>query len=359
MPLKKRVARPRAAACLGLGIADIKWRLSRTPLFRREPKISDAVADETIGGSTCFQFFTVHSQPLHKILKRTSSKDYLGFRQVARGSNWDSSVIRASNGKVASAEALITSLGTEITARFPLWKRILDLTLVLITLPVWLPLMVFLMAVIRLRSSGPIFYRQERVGYHRKRFMIFKFRTMQVNAETRTHEDYFAELIRSEVPMTKLDAAGDSRLIPGARFIRASGLDELPQIFNVLRGEMSLVGPRPCLPAEFNRYEKWQQNRVNAPPGLTGYWQVNGKNRTTFNQMVFMDLFYIDKMSIWFDLRVIFKTLPVLVFETIEALKRYRSRQMSRAEAAITQSGIPALSSNGLYHPSGNGRHLK
>ena len=292
-------------------------------------------------------------------MRKTSSRDNLGFRQIARGSSAARSGTRSRNYKIASAESLIATLGAEVTARFPLWKRVLDLTLVLLTLPVWLPLMVVLMALIRFRSTGPIFYRQERVGYHRKRFMIFKFRTMQVNAETRTHEDYFAELMRSEVPMTKLDAAGDSRLIPGARFIRASGLDELPQIFNVLRGEMSLVGPRPCLPSEFNRYEKWQQNRVNAPPGLTGYWQVNGKNRTTFNQMVFMDLFYIDKMSIWFDLRVICKTIPVLVFETIEALKRYRSRQISRAEATLTQSGVPALSPNGLYHPSGNGRHLK
>lgn len=187
--------------------------------------------------------------------------------------------------------------------------------------------------------------------------MIFKFRTMQVNSETRTHEDYFASLMRSEVPMTKLDTAGDSRLIPWARFLRASGLDELPQIFNVLRGEMSLVGPRPCLPCEFNRYEAWQQNRVNAPPGLTGYWQVNGKNKTTFNQMVFMDLFYIDKMSIWFDLGIIVKTVPVLVFETIAALKRYRSRTISRLAASVPQSMAAVPSRNGPRQPSRNRAH--
>ena len=208
-------------------------------------------------------------------------------------------------------------------------------------------------------SRGPVFYRQQRIGFHRAFFFIFKFRTMQVNVETRTHEDYFASLMRSEVPMTKLDAAGDPRLIPGARFLRASGLDELPQIFNVLRGDMSLVGPRPCLPCEFNRYEQWQQKRVNAPPGLTGYWQVNGKNKTTFNQMVFMDLFYIDKMSIWFDLRVIFKTVPVLVFETIEALKRYRSRQISRSAASVPPPTASILSRNGLDQTGRNGRHLE
>jgi exopolysaccharide production protein ExoY len=226
------------------------------------------------------------------------------------------------------------------TISAPLWKRILDVTCIVLTLPGWLPLMLLVMCFIRLTSSGPIFYRQERVGFRRKRFMIFKFRTMHLNAETRTHEDYFASLMNDEVPMTKLDAAGDSRLIPGARFLRASGLDELPQIFNVLRGDMSLVGPRPCLPNEFNRYEAWQQRRVNAPPGLTGYWQVNGKNKTTFNQMMVMDLFYVDKMSLWFDLRIILKTIPVLISETIAALKRYRSRRNSRS---ITQVAQPVL----------------
>ena len=282
-------------------------------------------------------------------MRRTSSRNDLSARQFARGTGLRSSGTGSTNGEISSAKFSTLAAELDLTARFPGWKRILDLTFVLVTLPVWLPLMLLVMGLIRFTSSGPIFYRQERIGYHRKRFMIYKFRTMQVNAETRTHEDYFTSLMRSEVPMTKLDAAGDSRLIPGARFLRASGLDELPQIFNVLRGDMSLVGPRPCLPSEFNRYEQWQQRRVNAPPGLTGYWQVNGKNKTTFNQMVFMDLFYIDKMSIWFDLQIILKTIPVLVFETIEALKRYRSRQISRSVDSIPQS-IAAISSRTGAH---------
>jgi lipopolysaccharide/colanic/teichoic acid biosynthesis glycosyltransferase len=115
--------------------------------------------------------------------------------------------------------------------------------------------------------------------------------------------------------MTKLDAVGDTRLIPGGRFLRASGLDELPQIFNVLRGEMSLVGPRPCLPKEFERYQPSELERVNALPGLTGYWQVNGKNYTTFKEMIAMDLFYIRNMSIWLDLTIMFRTIPTLIKE--------------------------------------------
>jgi lipopolysaccharide/colanic/teichoic acid biosynthesis glycosyltransferase len=208
--------------------------------------------------------------------------------------------------------------------RIPRWKRILDLACIFLTLPIWLPLMILLVLWIKITSPGPVWYRQERVGYRRDRFMIFKFRTMHVNAETRTHEEYFASLMRLDCPMTKLDAGADSRLTRGGRFLRASGLDELPQIFNVLRGEMSLVGPRPCLPHEFQRYKVWQQRRVTAPPGLTGYWQVNGKNKTTFNEMIIMDLFYADNMSLWLDLTIILKTIPALIGQMFEPRRTSR-----------------------------------
>jgi lipopolysaccharide/colanic/teichoic acid biosynthesis glycosyltransferase len=203
--------------------------------------------------------------------------------------------------------------------QIPRWKRILDLTCIFLTLPIWLPVMILLMLWIKITSSGPVFYRQERVGYRRDHFMIFKFRTMHVNADTRTHAEYFASLMRLDCPMTKLDAEGDSRLTKGGRFLRASGLDELPQIFNVLRGEMSLVGPRPCLPHEFQGYEVWQQRRVHAPAGLTGYWQVNGKNKTTFSEMIAMDLFYADNMSLWLDLTIMLKTIPALIGQMLES----------------------------------------
>jgi len=211
-------------------------------------------------------------------------------------------------------------------SEIPRWKRILDVTLVSLTLPCWLPLMILIMGAIRFTSRGPVFYRQERIGYRRRRFMMFKFRTMRVGAETKTHEEYYAYLMRADCPMAKLDAHGDSRLIACGRVLRATGLDELPQIFNVLRGEMSLVGPRPCLPSEFQRYEKWQRKRVNGLPGLTGYWQVNGKNETTFSEMVAMDLFYLRNMSPWRDLVIIFKTVPALIGQALESRKRLRRR---------------------------------
>ena len=200
----------------------------------------------------------------------------------------------------------------------PGWKSALDLACILLSLPIWLPLMILLMLVTRLSSPGPIFYRQERVGLGGRHFFIWKFRTMKVSAETQTHELYFQELMRVDRPMTKLDAHGDPRLAPFGRILRASGLDELPQIFNVLCGEMSLVGPRPCTPNEFDHYEPWQRQRVNCLPGLTGYWQVNGKNKTTFNEMIAMDLFYSKNMSILLDLKIMLKTCAVIAEQLFE-----------------------------------------
>jgi lipopolysaccharide/colanic/teichoic acid biosynthesis glycosyltransferase len=191
--------------------------------------------------------------------------------------------------------------------------------------------MLFIRAGIKAVSPGPVFYRQARVGRDGRIFMIYKFRSMKVNAETRSHEAYLEELMREERPMTKLDATGDPRLIPLGRLLRASGLDELPQIFNVVRGEMSLVGPRPCTIEEFRRYEPWQQERVSVLPGLTGYWQVNGKNRTTFNRMIEMDIHYARHLSFGLDLSIMLKTLPVMVSEFLECWKP-RPAEMSKQE---------------------------
>jgi lipopolysaccharide/colanic/teichoic acid biosynthesis glycosyltransferase len=219
----------------------------------------------------------------------------------------------------------------QLLMRTPGWKRALDLTLVAVTYPIWLPLMLLVMAAVKISSPGPIFYRQERVGFRGRLFMIFKFRSMKVHAQTSGHELHFERLMRGGAPMTKLDA-GDPRIIPWGRVLRATGLDELPQVFNVIRGEMSLVGPRPCTRLEFERYEDWQRERVNALPGLTGYWQVNGKNRTTFQQMIEMDLFYAKNSSVRLDLWIMVKTPVVLLKQTLELLQK-RALKLARVNA--------------------------
>ena len=199
--------------------------------------------------------------------------------------------------------------------------------------------MLLLMLLTRIASPGPVFYRQKRVGLGGRHFLIWKFRTMKLSAETQTHERYFEELMRSDCPMTKLDAVGDCRLAPFGRILRASGLDELPQIFNVLCGEMSLVGPRPCLPNEFAQYEPWQRERVNALPGLTGYWQVNGKNKTTFNEMIVMDLFYLENMSVLLDLKIMLKTGAVIARELFESQQAAQRKRVEATRAKLEGIG--------------------
>ena len=174
-------------------------------------------------------------------------------------------------------------------------------------------------ALTAIMSPGPIFFRQERVGYRGQKFSLYKFRTMHVRAETASHQTHFAELVRSNTPMQKLDARGDSRLVPGGWLLRASGLDELPQIINVLRGEMSIVGPRPSIPYEYEQYSLPQRQRFACVPGLTGLWQVSGKNRLTFEQMVHLDIEYTRRLSPWQDLKIMAMTVPALCIQILDS----------------------------------------
>jgi lipopolysaccharide/colanic/teichoic acid biosynthesis glycosyltransferase len=197
-------------------------------------------------------------------------------------------------------------------------KRAVDLAFGVAAAPL-LVLCGLLIAVIhRIFSPGPLFFLQERVGLQGRVFRIYKFRTMGCGAATQDHEAYFQHLIGSNAPMQKMDTRGDARLIPGGWLLRASGLDELPQLINVLRGEMSLVGPRPCLPAEFAAYLPEQRQRVGAVPGLTGLWQVSGKNRTTFAEMIQLDLAYVRTRSLGLDLSIILRTLPALARQILD-----------------------------------------
>jgi lipopolysaccharide/colanic/teichoic acid biosynthesis glycosyltransferase len=147
------------------------------------------------------------------------------------------------------------------------------------------------------------------------RFRCLKFRTMKVNADTTVHREHLNHLMTSNRPMKKLDATGDSRLIPGGVWLRALGVDELPQIINVLRGEMSLVGPRPSTGYEYEMFEPRHRRRCQTLPGLTGLWQVNGKNRTTFEKMMELDLQYVETKSLLLDLKIIAGTLPAILLQ--------------------------------------------
>ena len=196
--------------------------------------------------------------------------------------------------------------------RLPAWKRAFDLGLVLALSPGLLLLGGMVALLIKAGSPGPIFFRQRRIGYKGREFVCFKFRTMRVDADADSHRRHTQELIRSQTPMIKLDARRDPRMIPLGSILRVSGLDELPQLINVLRGEMTLVGPRPCIPYECEAYESWHWQRFDAVPGLTGLWQVSGKNRTTFDEMVRLDIEYAQHLNFWMDVKIVLKTIPAL-----------------------------------------------
>ncbi|MGH7945050.1 MAG: sugar transferase [Opitutaceae bacterium] len=225
----------------------------------------------------------------------------------------------------------------------PAWKRALDVSCCMVALP-FLALGTFWAFLITtIAARGPIFFRQERVGYRGRRFLLYKFRTMHVTASAAPHQAHFSHLMTSNVPMQKLDARGDTRLIPGGWLLRASGFDELPQVINVLKGEMSIVGPRPCIPYEYERYSEAQRDRLNSVPGLTGLWQVSGKNRTTFDEMVRLDIAYAQRRSLLTDLWIILRTLPAL-WTQISDTRSARSAA-AKAGAAVSTPGREAVRS--------------
>ena len=219
----------------------------------------------------------------------------------------------------------------------PRWKRALDMVVILLAMPLLVPLSVVIAVAIRATSTGPFLFQQERVGYRGRRFMCLKFRTMYCGAETATHQGHLKNLMDSDAPMVKMDATGDTRIIPVGKLLRSSGLDELPQLINVLKGEMSLVGPRPCLPYEAEKYLPWQQERFNAVPGLTGLWQVSGKNRTTFTRMMQLDIEYTRTKSLGLDLKIILKTIPALLVQMSDLRQKKKSRpRLVTPETALT-----------------------
>lgn len=190
-------------------------------------------------------------------------------------------------------------------------KRLFDLGLSAGLLAVFAPVMLGLAWLIKLDSPGPILFRQQRVGEGGRLFWMVKFRSMVEGAE-QVETRLLRQSVAGEVLFAK--RPDDPRVTRVGRLMRRTSLDELPQLFNVLKGEMSLVGPRPELPWLVKRYEPWQRNRFAVPQGMTGWWQINGRmERPGFDQRVEDDLFYIKNYSLWLDLRILWKTVQVVI----------------------------------------------
>jgi lipopolysaccharide/colanic/teichoic acid biosynthesis glycosyltransferase len=202
-------------------------------------------------------------------------------------------------------------------------ERSMDIVIALSALLILMPIIMAAIALIKLTSRGPVIFRQERIGKNGRPFTMYKFRTMHIAAKSEFHERHAKSLMDEDLPMLKMDAFGDPRIIPLGSLLRATAIDELPQLINVIRGEMSIVGPRPCLPFEYNAYNQLEKARFDTLPGMTGLWQVSGKNRLTFRQMVRLDVIYSRGKSARSYLRIIFRTPMVLAQQTIAAFEKH------------------------------------
>ena len=190
-------------------------------------------------------------------------------------------------------------------------KRLLDISLASVAIVILSPVMLFVGLAIRLRDGPPVLFRQGRIGLHGRPFTLLKFRTMVPGAE-----EQLGELAaQNEVRGRAFKLTRDPRLTATGAFLRRTSADELPQLWNVLRGEMSLVGPRPPLPAEVAGYDVWHRRRLSMKPGITGLWQVKARRETDFDRWVEMDLDYIDRWSLWLDLSILLRTIPAVLLQ--------------------------------------------
>lgn len=187
-------------------------------------------------------------------------------------------------------------------------KRIIDIVASFTGLIVLFPLMLVVSILIKLESKGEVIFKQKRVGLNGREFDMYKFRSMVVNAEEL--KEKLAAQNEMSGPMFKMK--DDPRVTKVGKFIRKTSLDELPQLWNVLKGDMSLVGPRPSLPKEVAQFEDWMHRRLEVKPGLTCYWQVSGRNNIDFEDWMKLDIKYVDERNLWIDIKLIFKTVFVL-----------------------------------------------
>jgi len=243
------------------------------------------------------------------IMAKSQNVDYMGEKMHSRSA--------CSSGPAAIAEH---------DRRFYLRiKRLMDIVLSFILLVLLSPILLLIVLLIKLDSPGPAIFAQERIGYDwrsqkQRRFILYKFRSMCHNCDQSVHQEHVKESIRgrkgaksssNDGKLAKL--TNDGRATRVGRTLRRTSLDELPQLWNVLRGEMSLVGPRPVPPYEVAAYETWHKQRLNATAGVTGLWQVKGRGRATLDEMARLDIEYINRQSLLFDLKILLLTIPAVI----------------------------------------------
>ena len=193
-------------------------------------------------------------------------------------------------------------------------KRVLDIIFAVILLIIFLPIFAIFIFFIKITSKGPAFYKTNVIGKKGRKFEWYKFRTMKHNNKFDVHKNHLKNIIKNNKSIEKIK--NDDRITAVGKFLRKFSLDELPQLFNVLKGDMSLIGPRPCFPYEYEMMDDWHKRRTQVIPGMSGLWQILGRNKkdVTFNDSLILDLYYVDNISFWLDLKIIIRTFPVVVF---------------------------------------------
>lgn len=192
-------------------------------------------------------------------------------------------------------------------------KRFFDIIISLIAIVILSPLMLLITYLIKLESKGPVIFRQERIGEDGKPFIMYKFRSMYYNSGSNVHKQYVEKFILEQNNDSIYKLKNDNRITRIGKFLRETSLDELPQLFNVLKGDMSIIGPRPAIDYEVDIYKDWHKKRFRVKPGITGLWQVNGRSKVKFNEMVILDIYYIENWSLLLDLKILLKTIPVVL----------------------------------------------
>jgi lipopolysaccharide/colanic/teichoic acid biosynthesis glycosyltransferase len=244
---------------------------------------------------------------------------FVQFNQIQISSyifpeDWDNDVSQSPSNPTLYPDLFKPQNGHKL---FTITKRAIDLVGSGLGLLVCAPLFLIIALAIKITSPGPIFFRQQRIGQFGKPFLFWKFRSMRVNCDTAVHRKYVKKLISGDMERTSTSGCGqvlykltkDVRVTRIGGLLRRASLDELPQLYNVLKGNMSLVGPRPALPYEVENYQVWHRRRVlEAKPGITGLWQVRGRSRVSFNDMVRLDVRYATSRSLWLDMKILIGT---------------------------------------------------
>lgn len=273
------------------------------------------------------QFEIVDLPPKRKAI--TSQSPSLPAKHAQEG-NCISATSPLSSDVTRGCRALPQAIEPFFLQPLPIWKRIVDVLGALFGLVVLSPLLLLVALIIKVCYGGPVIFKQQRVGYSGRIFTMWKFRTMKHGAENSLHQQYMSSLINcandesSAKAMTKLDT--DLPVTGFGKILRATSVDELPQLINVLRGDMTLIGPRPPTAYEVDNYLRWYCERLGTVPGMTGLWQVSGKNELTFLEMIRLDIRYVRGLSLWLDIMILLKTPLVIVYDIADFLSSRRNQ---------------------------------